>query len=89
MLSESEQKRLTEKGENIEARKEVAYPIRNADIEDIRDMKNPKVTREDGLPTIDDLKDLMGKEDKEEESEADIKTKKLSDFIEVIIKIGK
>lgn len=89
MIDEKEEKRLTEKGESIMARPAMAFPHKNADVEDVKDMPKQKVERHDGLPTIDDLKELMHGKKCGEESEEGGEAKRLDDFIEVIIKIGK
>lgn len=67
---------------------EAAFEPRNKDIEDIKDMPKEKVERHDGLPTVDDLEELMakslGSKHKCGSPEED-----LNDFVQVIIKIAK
>ena len=74
---------------------------KNKDLGDIEDIPRTKVEREDGLPTVDDMAELMGKKaqkkavgstgenDEKEHSECDKSMEDLSDFIEVIIRIPK
>ena len=58
---------------------------RNGQCEDMKDIPKQQIERHDGLPTVDNLAKLMGKngEEEAEPTEGD----KLSKFIEVIIKI--
>jgi hypothetical protein len=60
---------------------------RNKDLENMEDLPKEKVERKDGLPTVDDFKELMGKEESSDQSETDRKAKELGDFIEVVIRI--
>jgi hypothetical protein len=59
---------------------------KNKDLEDLEELNPP-------LPAPVEKKDAMnktfGQEEEEEECEHDVKTKSLSDFIEIIIKVGK
>lgn len=56
----------------------------NKGLENYEDLPEDKVKRKDGLPTVDDLKEIFGK-DKMPESKSD----SVKDFIEVIIRIDK
>lgn len=61
--------------------------VKNKDIENMEDLPKEKVERKDGLPTVDDLKELMGKEEPCEHEAKEKKAKDLGDFIEVVIRI--
>ena len=66
-----------------EMKEESGIYHRNGQCEDMKDIPKQQIERHDGLPTVDDLKKLLGKEEEQPESEGD----KLSKFIEVIVKI--
>jgi len=78
---------------------------RNTHLDNIEDMPREKVIRKDGLATVDDIAKLMGKEVPEDkdltksesafspkekvEDQSESKSEKLSDFIEIIIRLPK
>jgi hypothetical protein len=69
---------------NEEEKKEESgiYP-RNGKAENMEDLpKTQKVERHDGLPTVDDIREMM-------EGKRPSKEQELGNFIELIIKIGK
>lgn len=52
-------------------------------IDRVDDMPYPKVKRTDGLPTVDDLKEMLGKGDESEPSMGE----KVGNMVEIILKI--
>jgi len=76
---------LFEKGKMEEEKDEKI----NKGFEDYEDLPKDEVVRKDGLPTVEDLKEIFGKKRdmKAEQDEEDRQSVK--DFIEVIIRIDK
>jgi hypothetical protein len=67
-------------------RKPIELEARNKDLEDLKEL-NPELPK--GIKVKDPMKDMFGVEEEEEEDPKDKKARSLSDFIEVIIKIGR
>jgi hypothetical protein len=63
---------------------------KNKNIDNMEDLPEEKVERKDGLPTTDDLEELMGKKKPEssKEDSLDRKADDLGEYIEKIIAAG-
>lgn len=64
---------------------------KNTHLENMEDLPKEKVVRKDGLATVDNLAEMFGKkkptDDAPSESSSKSEEEKLSDFIEVVIRI--